>query len=172
MKNLPAATAAVAVISLLTVSGCATVASGSHAEVKIHSNPENAHVTVRNQQGETVAEATTPAVVALKRGAGPFRRARYTATIEKPGYQTAQAPIGSSLNPWVFGNVVLGGIPGVVVDPVTGAAWKPNPGEIHQNLIPAGYSELAGSQPAVQAGQQPAVVATAAIDPADPNRIR
>jgi hypothetical protein len=126
----------------LVASGCATIISGRHADVAIQSNPSNAHVTVRDRSGMPVAEATTPAVVPLKRGDGFFRKARYTATIEKPGYEPAQVAIDSKLNPWVAGNLVFGGVAGMVVDPYTGAMWKPKPSEIRLDLAPAGHIEV------------------------------
>jgi hypothetical protein len=144
----------------LFVSGCATIISGRHAEVAIQSNPSDAHVTVRDRRGMPVAEATTPAVVPLKRGDGFFRKARYTATIEKPGYAPAQVAIDSKLNPWVAGNLVFGGVAGMVVDPYTGAMWKPKPNEIQLDLAPLDEPEIS------QAAHH------SAIDPADAMRIR
>jgi hypothetical protein len=45
-------------------------------------------------------------------------------------------PIGSTLNPWILGNIVIGGVPGLVIDGATGAAWKPKRAEIHLGLLP------------------------------------
>jgi hypothetical protein len=145
---------------VLAAAGCASIVSGRRADVTVHSNPPNAAVVVHDKHGQTVAQTTTPGVVSLKRGDGPFRRAKYTATIAKPGYQTAQVPIGSGLNPWAAGNIVLGGIPGLVIDPYTGAMWKPNPSEISLNLNPT--------------MQPPDVMTTSAhgINPAEPNLIQ
>lgn len=142
------------------IAGCATIVSGRHADVTINSAPEHAQVTVRDHRGMTVAQTTTPAVIPLKRGSGFFKRARYTATLEKPGYEPAQVAINSQLNPWLFGNALFGGVPGMIVDPYTGAMWKPNPNEVHQHLHPLGHSELAQ------------VTEAAAIDPAAPEYIR
>ena len=142
-------------------SGCATIISGRHADVAIQSNPSDAHITVRDRRGMPVAEATTPAIVPLKRGDGFFRKARYTATIEKPGYESTQVTIDSKLNPWVAGNLVFGGVAGMVVDPFTGAMWKPKPSEIQLELAPLGGPEIS----------QAAYVAPA-IDPAEAMQIR
>jgi hypothetical protein len=104
--------------------------------VTIDSVPSNAHVVVRDKRGREVANAITPATVALKRKDKWIMPARYTATIEAPGYQPVAVPIKSTINPWVLGNVVVGGIPGLIVDNATGAAWKPRNSEIHQQLAP------------------------------------
>ena len=116
-------------------SGCASVMSGRHADVTINSYPSEADLVVRNQRGQTVATGVTPAQVSLKRGNGFFRRPpRYTATLEKPGYQTAEIPIRPRLNPWLLGNVGIGGIVGLAADTATGAAWRLTPDEINYEL--------------------------------------
>jgi hypothetical protein len=128
--------AALSVALLVTASGCASIISGRTAQVKIDSYPRQADVSVRDHEGLEVASATTPAIVPIKRGRTWLRPAKYTATISKPGYQTARVPIRSTFNPWVFGNVVAGGVVGLAVDGTTGAGWKPNPNEIVQRLQP------------------------------------
>jgi hypothetical protein len=117
--------------------GCASIISGRTAPVKIDSHPPQAHVSVRDHEGMEVASATTPAMVSLKRGRTWLRPAKYTATISKPGYETARVPIRSTLNPWLVGNVAAGGVVGLAIDGTTGAGWKPKPGEIVQTLQPA-----------------------------------
>ena len=42
-------------------------------------------------------------------------------TCAKPGYQTASAMSSSGVEPWVFGNLLIGGIVGILVDYSTGA---------------------------------------------------
>ena len=123
--------------AILSASGCASLVSGRHADVAINSSPPDAQVSVRDKQGRMVAAARTPAVVSLKRGDGFLKRAEYTATIEKPGYSTAHVPIQSRLNPWLFGNVFLGGVVGLAVDPYTGAMWRPSPNAITEELMPS-----------------------------------
>lgn len=125
-------------IALLSVFlGCASVISGREAEVAINSNPSHAHVAIRNEKGETVTTSTTPAKVSLKRTNGLFKKApRYTARIQKPGYQSAQVEINPKLNPWVFGNILLGGVIGLAADSATGAIWKYSPNAIAQTLTP------------------------------------
>jgi hypothetical protein len=104
--------------------------------VSIDTNPPNAHVVVRDKRGQEVASVNTPGKVALRRKDKFIFPARYTATIAAPGYHTAQVPIRSTVNPWILGNIVLGGIPGLVIDNATGAAWKPSDSEIFTELTP------------------------------------
>jgi hypothetical protein len=133
--------------------GCASIMSGRHAEVTINSNPANAHVVIRDRRGQEVAALNTPAKVTLKRKERIIFPARYTATIEATGYHAATIPIRSTINPWILGNVVLGGVVGLAVDNVTGAAWKPRDTDIYHELTPIYTAQQPGQYPGVQPAQ-------------------
>jgi hypothetical protein len=125
--------------------GCASIISGREADIAINSNPPQACVAIQNEKGETVATSMTPATVSLKRTNGIFKKApRYSAIIEKPGYQTAKVDINPKLNPWVFGNIALGGVIGLAADSATGAIWKYTPHEIDQSLSPLSNEYYSG----------------------------
>ena len=156
MNTLPAAARTAVATIVLGMCGCASVVSGRYADVRLDSYPANAHVVVRDQKGATVAEAQTPAVVSLKRNRKFFLPAKYTATFEAPGYASATVPLKSTINPWVAGNIVLGGPIGLVVDTATGAGWRPKHDQIAQHLEPI---MTAQSAPQVPTGEQPAYVA-------------
>ena len=128
----------IAVTILVSMNGCASVMSGSRKKVSINSNPSGASVTVADKKGREVASLTTPCVADLKRGAGFFIGASYVATIEKPGYQTQQVKIRPTGNPWSIGNLLVGGVLGLlIVDPATGAMFGLTPSEINAQLVPA-----------------------------------
>jgi hypothetical protein len=120
------------------MTGCASIISGRHADVAIDTYPSNAHVTIHDNEGRAVASLNTPGVVSLKRNRRYFLPARYTATIESPGFAPTTVPIRSTINPWILGNVIIGGVPGLVIDSATGAAWQPKYSEIHRQLQPYG----------------------------------
>jgi hypothetical protein len=129
---------AVLLAAIAWLPGCASIMSGRYADVAIASSPSNARVAIRDDANQEVASFHTPGVAKLKRNRKYWMPAKYTATIEAPGYATAQVPIRSTANPWILANVVLGGVPGLVVDGATGAAWQPRPSHIHQELLPIG----------------------------------
>lgn len=118
------------------LNGCASIVSGRHADVSIDSYPTNAHVVINDNKGRAVASLNTPGVVSLKRNRRFFLPAKYTAVIDAPGYEPAQVPIRSTVNPWILGNIVIGGVPGLIVDNATGAAWQPRESQIHRQLTP------------------------------------
>jgi hypothetical protein len=136
----------VSLAAICLFTGCASIISGRHADVAFASNPSGAHVAVRDDEGREVAALTTPGVAKLRRSRKNFMPAKYTATIESPGYQPATVPIRSTANPWLAANILLGGIPGLVVDGATGAAWKPSPSKIHQDLVPYPQSSGTGGE--------------------------
>jgi hypothetical protein len=146
----------IAAAAMALSSGCASIISGRHANVAIDTYPTAAHVTIHDKSGREVAAVNTPAVVSLERNGKWFLPAQYTATIEAPGYQTTQVPIRSTINPWILGNVVVGGIPGLIVDDATGACWKPQRDAIRQQLVPAAYAQ----QPPLSPGSEVAIPAT------------
>jgi len=79
--------------------------------------------------------AETPTTVTLKSGAGFFRTARYKVEYTKPGFAPATSYISANLNGWYAGNIVFGGLIGIlIVDPATGAMFR-LPSEHYTTLV-------------------------------------
>jgi hypothetical protein len=142
----------------LATSGCASIISGRTATVQFDSNPSDAQVVIHDKHGKQVIATRTPASVELRRKDKFIWPARYTATIEKPGYKPATVPIGSTLNPWVVGNIVIGGPIGLIVDSATGAGWKPTVASVREELEPM---YVAQQQPAADGYSTPMEYSTA-----------
>jgi hypothetical protein len=121
--------------------GCASIVSGRHSDVTINSYPPNAHVVIQDRKGKEVASLDTPGQVNLVRGM--FWPAKYTAVVEAPGFQPQKVDVKYTVNPWVYGNIVLGGIPGLIVDDATGAMWMPKQDTVSVNLKPLANAGLA-----------------------------
>ncbi len=72
-----------------------------------------------------VHRATTPTTVTLSASHGYLDPARYDLQFEKDGYHSSKTTLTANIEPWYFGNLVLGGLVGLlVVDPLTGSMWK------------------------------------------------
>jgi uncharacterized protein YceK len=147
--NRAALTTVAVVFTALSLSGCASIVSGRRADVSFNSYPP-AQVVVRDQSGKAVTSLNTPGTATLKRNRKFFLPAKYVATFEAPGHAPAQVPIRSTVNPWIIGNAVVGGLPGLLIDNITGAAWKPKNEQINARLAQiegAPYGPTFGAAP-------------------------
>lgn len=108
---------------------CATIISGKTQDILVSSLPPGATVTA-NPTGEHVI---TPAKLTLRRDEAPYRL-----SFRLDGYEPYNVTISSATNGWVYANLLLGGIVGLIVDFATGAATKLQPEEVNANLVRLG----------------------------------
>jgi hypothetical protein len=109
---------------LLLNTGCASIVSGTNKKVNVVTNPEGAKFTVVDEKGKVVAEGVTPQIVKLKTGKAYFASKRYTLTFDLQGHQAATARLNSTFNGWYVGNLLFGGLLGLlIVDPLSGAVY-------------------------------------------------
>jgi hypothetical protein len=132
--------AAVLAAVSFAVTSCATIVSGSTQSVKFRSNPPGAHVVMEppyldaKKKEETF---TTPNEKALS------RKSAYKVVFEKPGYKSVTRYIqNGEMNGWVWGNILFGGLIGILVDWSTGAMNSLDPVELTVNLEPVGRDAL------------------------------
>lgn len=107
------------------ISGCASIVSKSSYPVTINSNPDQATITITDERGTQIYKGKTPTTITLKAGESYFHGKDYTVAFEKEGYEKQIATIQRQLDGWYIGNILLGGLIGMlIVDPITGAMWK------------------------------------------------
>ena len=106
------------VVLFMTInSGCCTIMSGNHQEVKVNSEPPG--IVVTDSDGTSV---TTPGVLTLS------TKRNHTLTAKHPEYGEQQRVLKRKLNNWVFANLPLHyGIIGIPVDLLTGAYLELKP---------------------------------------------
>ena len=109
---------------LLLNTSCATIVSGSKQKIEIYSTPTNSTVYIDNKE-----VGKTPYNTKLKKNQS------YTLKITSEGYDTYKTDFERSFNAWYIGNIGLGGIIGLIVDPITGAIHKLKP--VQYNRTPA-----------------------------------
>ncbi len=110
----------------LLASGCSTIVNGTRQTVFVHSEPAGARVSVDGEhRGETPCEIT------LSRGSSPK-----DVRVEKDGYDATQTQLGTKMDEWVLGNIILGGAIGAIVDLSTGAFYEYSPGGVNVTLVP------------------------------------
>ena len=117
---------------VLTLGGCATVLNGTNVDYAAESKPEGA--TVKFSNG---ASCTTPCKLE------PRRKDDLRADITLEGYKPTYVLIQSKLGGSAFGNILLGGGVGAIVDGSNGASNRLYPRPLIVKLAPIGSSEEA-----------------------------
>lgn len=114
-------------LSGLSLSGCATVLNGTSQDVAFNSMPDGALVELHTGQN-----CITPCTFSMKRGDDA------SVTITKPGFQPVTIYIQSRLAGSTFGNIILGGGIGAVVDGSNGASNRLYPNPVYVRMVPVG----------------------------------
>lgn len=106
-------------------SGCASIVSKSNWPVTVQSNPTGAKCVVVKANGVQLHTGETPMTLTLDASDGFFSSAKYTVKCTKDGHQASSSELSAHLNGWYVGNIVFGGLIGIlIVDPATGAMWR------------------------------------------------
>lgn len=121
--NMKKSVIAFSMLSVFLLSSCATIISGSRQTVKISSEPSSATVYINE-----VEIGKTPIERSLK------RNQEYNLVIKLDGYQQYETLISKEFNAWYLGNILFGGIIGLIIDPITGALYKLSPEELNAQL--------------------------------------
>ena len=125
MRNYTFRALLLLLIAPLFHTNCATIVSKTSYPVSITTNPRGAQLSITDKKGKEIFRGMTPATIKLKAGAGYFSRAEYQVKLSSPGYQENIIPITFKLNGWYFGNILLGGLIGMlIIDPASGAMWR------------------------------------------------
>lgn len=133
---LPRFTLSGLVSALMFSTGCATVIHGTTQSIGVSSAPPGATVTVNNSQ-----KARTPTSLELK------RNQNHTFLFEKDGYESDSFTLTSSTSGWVWGNVLLGGLIGGMVDFASGGARKLSRDTVHVTLRPLPETQSGPPEP-------------------------
>ena len=119
---------AVFVLPLAMLSACATLVNGSSQNVTVSTNPPGASCTLDRIGARIGAIPATPGSVRLDKSKNDL-----SVTCAKDGYQTATVSRAPSFGGATFGNLIAGGVIGVVVDAASGANYS-YPDDIRMDL--------------------------------------
>lgn len=114
------------IISLLILSGCASIVRDNTQIVPIQSNVEDVNIEVTNSLGAVVYKGKTPTTIYLKPAqTGYFSPEKYLIKASKKGYATQYTPIDYHISNWYWlGNLGFGFLVGwFIVDPITGKMY-------------------------------------------------
>jgi len=114
---------ALLILPVLGLAACATIIHGPRQDVPVNTVPSGVTVEVL---GRTY---TTPATIELKRTDLPV-----TLKFSKEGYETLEFTLNKTVDGWILGNIIFGGIPGLIVDLATGSTQKIVPGTVQVTL--------------------------------------
>ncbi|HXC02477.1 MAG TPA: hypothetical protein VNU49_07470 [Opitutaceae bacterium] len=119
----------------LFAGGCASIVHSGNRTININTEPVGAKATISKPDGTVVSMQTTPCTFSLDPKRGYFKGQNYILTLELTGYKTTEVELQPELSGWYFGNIVFGGIIGlIIVDPITGSMWNITPDKIDQPL--------------------------------------
>jgi len=126
-----------ATMALLLITGCATIVGDKTQSLQLNSKPDDAMVTITDENGVEVFKGKTPANVTLEKSDGSYFGGKtYIVRISKDGYETQSVQVNSKMNGWyIAGNFVFGGLIGwFIVDPLSGAMYNLSPEQVNAQL--------------------------------------
>ena len=145
---------AIALGVVLSLPACATIVRGRNTDWNVRTDPAGASVATSNGYR---CEAT-PCALRMP------RKSSFQATITKPDYKTITATVGNGVSGGgggaLVGNLLFGGVLGLAVDAVTGAALDLRPNPLTIRLEP-GEGAVSMTQQEAEAASRSAAAAMA-----------
>jgi hypothetical protein len=97
--------------------------TGSSTDISLQSDPSEAQIEINGQdRGET------PTTLSLDSDRS------YTVELSLEGYEDESIQLRKSTSGWVAGNLLFGGIPGLVIDAATGGLYVLSPKNVSADL--------------------------------------
>lgn len=116
-------------IGSVLLTNCASIIHGTKQDIAFSSDPIGANLTIN---GENRGE--TPALISLK------RNGKYTVKMELPGYLPKEISLSKNVDGWFFGNILFGGLIGIIVDASNGAMYQLSPDQVHAEMTKGNVS--------------------------------
>lgn len=102
---------------LASLSACASIVSDNDSTTYISTEPEEARCELHGQDFKRVVN--TPTSITLPADAAPI-----TVACNAEGFQTTTAELDTSMDGWIVGNIIFGGLIGFAIDAARGAGQK------------------------------------------------
>jgi hypothetical protein len=141
-----------------TLTGCATITTGTTQPINFDSEPQHAECTL-TREGETLGKITTPAPLTIKRHASTIH-----VVCRKAGYEDGRIVMNSRFETSSAGNFLLGGVIGVMVDASSGANSRYE-SNVLVRLTPMSPADAAAAAARAQTAPVPPPAAVAATAP-------
>lgn len=114
-------------VGVVVLIACASIIHGTRQSVGITSIPSAATVY---DNGQLLGK--TPMVAELS------RKTDHRIRIELEGYQPYEMVLTRHISGWLFGNLLFGGIIGIIIDAADGAIYNVKPEAVSANLVKVG----------------------------------
>ena len=129
--------AALALAGMALLSGCATLATSSSQSVTMTTEPPGAACTFK-RDGQVIGVVNpTPGSLSVNKS-----HTAIDVSCTKEGFVDATGSVGSRFQAMTFGNILFGGIIGIVVDAASGATAEYEP-TITIRLTPSEFADAA-----------------------------
>ena len=122
------------IVCAALLGGCASIMHGTSQEMTFQSSPEEVTVTV---SGRVIGK--TPVTSRLDKKSGQ------SVAFSKDGYRPVTMELTTTLDPWFWGNIVLGGFIGSTTDGINGSVNQYSPSQYFVTLTPEGASRMENS---------------------------
>ena len=129
------------------VSGCATIVHlGGNEELNVSSEPAGAKVVIDGTE-----RGVTPLATKVE------RKKDHAVVLTKEGFEENQSRVESHLSWWVAGNVILGGLVGILVDVLSGGGYTIEPDAVAGTLKPIEGVATSAAPPLSSLTQSPPI---------------
>lgn len=118
------------ILAGLSLTGCATIMEGTGQSVAVSTTPAGAQCDASHAGTHLGTVAATPGSLRIDKSKNDLQ-----VTCAKNGYQRASSSYSPGFVGTTFGNLLVGGVVGVVVDAASGANYT-YPKEVHMDLAP------------------------------------
>ena len=135
----PARVAALLGVSLpmLLSSGCATIVKGSSQTLTVDTKPPGA-TCVLDRKGEKIGAVNpTPGSLSVEKSSEAI-----AVSCNKDGFQESGATLTANFQPMTLGNILIGGVIGIIVDAASGAVAE-YPPTVTLILVPSEFADAA-----------------------------
>lgn len=130
--------AGIAVVLPFAVASCATILEGTSQDIMVDTDPQGASCTfARGAEGTVGTVAATPGKLNVRR-----RQEAIQITCTRDGFEPATEVLASSFSGATIGNVIAGGLFGVIVDASSGANNR-YPERLTVVMTPASFTNAA-----------------------------
>ncbi len=118
-RNLPRLRRLAPLALLCGLGACSSIVEGTSQVIRVNTNPSEATCTMSRDGRVLGVIQRTPGAIKVEKNSNGIR-----VDCQKPGYETTTQWLDSEFAAAVLGNLILGGVIGVVVDSASGASRK------------------------------------------------